>query len=375
MNTKKLLLGIFILLFYSCRNDENICKITFSLDNINEPTYLFLADMESKQLVDSILVENGKLKYSFKLSHPKEFLLHNKRNLYEFRDSKFLWLEPAEIKIIGDYNFLKNLKVIGSNSHDEFQEYSKMLDSLNNQMTIYKQEFLIQNNGQKNNLLKSKTDSLEPEISRKIFIFLISKPNSRVTLNTLHKECYVGHRHLNKDKIVQIFKNLNNSLQTSELGIEIQKYIDLPKIPQIGEMAIDFIQLSLENDSIKLSDFRGKYVLVEFWASNCAPCRGNTNKLRLVYNKYKSLGFEILGVSCDWDKEYWVKTIKDEAITWPNVSDLKGWHNEVFLIYDIKFIPTNILIDPSGRIINKDICSIVKLEEILKKLLDDKNGL
>lgn len=125
----------------------------------------------------------------------------------------------------------------------------------------------------------------------------------------------------------------------------------------VGKIAPDFTQKDPNDNPISLSSFRGKYVMIDFWASWCAPCRAENPTVVKAYEKYHDKGFEILGVSLDADgaKEKWMKAIKDDGLTWPQVSDLKYWKSEVVKLYGIQGIPLNFLLDPEGRIIARNL--------------------
>jgi peroxiredoxin len=137
----------------------------------------------------------------------------------------------------------------------------------------------------------------------------------------------------------------------------------------VGNMAPDFTLPDTEGKPISLSSFKGKYVLVDFWASWCGPCRGENPNVVANYNKYKTKNFTVLGVSLDEDKTKWLTAIKTDNLAWKHVSDLKFWNNAAAQLYGVQSIPFNVLLDQSGKIIATDLRDEdlgKKLEEVLK---------
>lgn len=163
-----------------------------------------------------------------------------------------------------------------------------------------------------------------------------------------------------------------NALQTAAketfYGQEISKLISSSKIGMEGTQSVDFTQNDTANNPVSLSSFKGKYVLVDFWASWCGPCRHENPAVVEAYNKYKEKNFTILSVSLDQNKDKWKQAIKADNLTWTHVSDLKYWQNEVAQLYHIQSIPANMLIDPSGKIIARDLRGAA-LYEMLGKIL------
>ncbi len=140
-------------------------------------------------------------------------------------------------------------------------------------------------------------------------------------------------------------------------------------MPGIGSMAPDITMTDTAGKPFSLSSMKGKYVLVDFWASWCAPCRGENPNVVANYNKYKNKNFTILGVSLDEDRAAWVKAIQKDKLSWKNVSDLKGWSNAAVSKYGFEGIPYNVLLDPQGKIIAMELRDAdlgKKLAEVLK---------
>ena len=175
------------------------------------------------------------------------------------------------------------------------------------------------------------------------------------------------------DKNVDFFENLVNRFEKEHPGLKISKLlrekIEKLKVTAMGGIAPEISLPDSSGKLVSLSLFRGKYVLIDYWASWCPPCRQESPLLVDYYNRYKDKGFEIYSVSMDTRRENWLKAIKIDGLVWTQVSDLQGWKDPQSPAhkYDITEIPTNFLIDPDGRIIAKRLRGEMleeKLEEI-----------
>ena len=164
------------------------------------------------------------------------------------------------------------------------------------------------------------------------------------------------------------YKSLPLWARESPGGRNIASKIQGAKSVQIGTKALEFTQLSSTGEKISFDSFKGQYVLIDFWASWCGPCRKEHPYLIKAHDEYASKNFTIISVSLDSDRYAWIRAIEKDGITWTQLSDLRGQQNEAALRYGVQAIPANFLISPAGIIIDKDIKGQV-LNDKLKKLL------
>lgn len=196
--------------------------------------------------------------------------------------------------------------------------------------------------------------------------FVWNHPNSDVSLMVLDQLIQMG---IEAEDLEILYNSISEGLQRTDNGIEIGRTVLRMKRTSVGSQAPEFTLNNQEGKAVNLSDFRGKYVLVDFWASWCAPCRKENPNMVAVYNKYKNRKFEILGISLDNGEAVWKAAIKKDGLIWPQVSDLNGWKNEVAILYNVRQIPQNFLLDPTGKIIAKNLLGHeleAKLAEIFK---------
>lgn len=186
------------------------------------------------------------------------------------------------------------------------------------------------------------------------------------------RDIYTGSMPKYLDKSISLFETLDPSIKNSEEAQQFRMFLQKHQNTTSGNIAPDFSLPDVQGNEVKLSDYRGNYVLLDFWASWCMPCRSLNQDLAKTYEKYKDKGFTVLSVSLDDNKEKWLKAIKDDKLPWSShVSDLKGWKNEVAALYGVKRIPYNLLLDPDGKIVARNKVGDV-LDSLLSSGLDSR---
>jgi peroxiredoxin len=276
-----------------------------------------------------------------------------------------IFLDASDLLIEGDLLALQNAKVTGSKTHDVFASFNSTFNPLFAKLSVFAQKL---NSGDKDadGSIRKAYGEVVAEVNTKTDEFIATNANSAVAPFAL-----LVMMQLNDDPVVmeKRLAIMTDEAKSSYFGQAALKLVEDAKFASVGTEAPDFVQQDQNGKDVKLSSFRGKYVLVDFWASWCGPCRQENPNLVNAFNNYKDKNFTVLGVSLDRARDPWLKAIKDDNLAWTQVSDLKFWSNAVAVQYKIQSIPQNMLIDPKGVIIAKNLRGPelhTKLAELLK---------
>lgn len=209
-------------------------------------------------------------------------------------------------------------------------------------------------------------DSLFFKKHKLLVAFTKKYPNEKFCFKTLKK----FKLELNKKQLEQGFNLLSNGIKTSKLGKHLKYYIDLKQDLKLNDHYIDFSMKDTLGQLRTISKLRKRYTLVQFWASWCRPCLNHSRDLVEIHNKYASENFEIVGISLDDSKKDWIDAINTYKLKWTHLSELNGRYNTASIIYAVSGIPDNVLIDPDGKIIARDLQSYHFLDKALDILIN-----
>jgi peroxiredoxin len=355
-------------------------NVVGKLGNVNAQIFMGYT-LGSNRVLDSAMIVNGNFEFKGDLIYPSiAELVVDYKSVGSAKiddntaDKLIFYIDKGTIKLQSPDSVYK-AQIIGSPINDQYQ---KLLAINLNASTRTNQLMRDQINSatdqpttaDQQNQMQAKLKVIQNNYHSALKDFILSNPDSYLSLLTIGT---LAGPSPDPNELIPLLDGLSKELKETETARSYRNALERLKTISIGVVAPDFEQNDTLGHKVRLSSFRGKYVLLDFWASWCAPCRQENPNVVNVYNKFKNKNFTIIGISLDKpDGGFaWLQAIRSDHLAWTQLSDLKFWNNAVAQLYFVQSIPKNFLIDPTGKIIAQDLRGDdleAKLEEVLGKI-------
>lgn len=358
--------NLFILLgciFFSlsCKPDKNAFVIEGKINGLDVPHVYLIHPEESGEQIDTLEVKNGAFRIKGSIENPNVYLLAFGEEFMPLE----IFLEPGKFEVKGDLKDFNSLQVTGGPIQFDYNEFVKIIEPYNDAYTQEYDAFTAAKKANDLPLLEEisyRLDSIKDIYYAKSYDFVESKPVNILTAKLIG-EILIAQPDL--DRLNPLVAQFNDHLKKTSFGQRIINTLTTMSKTSVGTEAPLFTMNDVEGNAVSLENYKGKYVLVDFWASWCGPCRDENPRIVQVFKKYKGSKFDILGVSIDQNSNQWKKAIEEDQLLWTQVLDDQNIANQS---YGVISIPANVLVSPEGVIVGKNLFG-KKLEDQLTELL------
>jgi len=370
---KKIVSILLVATVFSCAKKEEGYSISADLTGFEAEDMAYInkvSDANRPIVIDSVKVVDGKFKIELPTPESKDF------NFISFSKSTkgniLVIAENKALEVKADINDLRGAEVKGGNENKVFSEFLSQIKTQNEvEKSIAQLNATARQNGDFEGLkeVKRRTDSLNTV--RKEMRLKVLNENPETISAVMALSDLINYKMVRAVEAKSFFDNFSPEIRDSRLGRAVSQSISsiVETTNNIGDKVADFTAPSLSGGKLSLKESLGKVTILDFWASWCRPCRMENPNVVRVYNKYKSKGLEIIGISFDQKKEKWKQAVENDGLTWKHVSNLKGWREPLGKPFGVRSIPVTYLLDENGVIIAKNLRGQA-LENKIAQLLD-----
>lgn len=359
MNVKKYLFSTFLLAATLGATAQQ-AKVSGEIKGLGEAQITIGYMQNGNPKSDTVQIHQDKFAWTAEMPEPQKVYLMFPARYVE------CFLEAGNISITGHADSLHLLKVQGSKIQEEADRYQATLADLEQQAApLYQKWGKVSPEEQLK--LEQELEDISTERRSRAAAYIAGHPGSAYSLSLVSDRATMG----SYEEVKPLYDGLDKGVLLTAAGRQLTTRLEVLKRSALGTKILDFTQNDAEGKPVSFASFKGKYVLVDFWASWCGPCRAENPNVLKAYNQYKDRNFTVVGISLDDNAEKWKKAIKDDGMPWTQLSSLQGFNNEVSTYYGIQGIPSSLLVGPDGKIIARNLRGAA-LQQKLSELFHDK---
>jgi len=361
---RKIIVAFILMALVSCSRSDHF-RISGTITGIDTGMVMLNRfDGKSMVPVDSTQMQDG------------QFVFLGRVNLPEFYSisiaSKYrtipLFVENANITIHAQFDSLSQAVVSESKSNEAYIRFMSLKNRFADRFYLLQQQLTVaihDNNNTREADINQEMERIRRKYPVAVDSFVVTNRGSSVAAYVLLTE---RSRGLSSAKLEELVGRLRSSIRSSVYVVALRKLIVDMQMVEVGGVAPDFTLPDSSGQPVSLSLFRGKVVLLDFWASWCGPCRMENPNLLKCYERFHTEGFEVLGLSIDDNREGWLRAVRSDSLPWTNLCDLKAWNGPVTRRYMLISVPHNLLLDRNGRVVATDLYGSSLLREVGKAM-------